>query len=67
VAIVLDTARRAKTVMRQNLVLSIGYNVVMVPLAIAGWVTPWLAAAAMSSSSLLVIANSLRLHRSVKS
>jgi Cu2+-exporting ATPase len=59
----LQTARRAKTVMRQNLALSIGYNLVMVPLAIAGWVTPWLAAAAMSSSSLIVMANSLRLHR----
>ena len=62
----LQTARRAKTVMRQNLALSIGYNVIMVPLAIAGWVTPWLAAAAMSSSSLLVMANSLRLHGSAK-
>ncbi len=67
VVIALRTARRAKSVMRQNLVLSIGYNVIMVPLAIAGWVTPWLAAAAMSSSSLLVMANSLRLHRSTES
>jgi Cu2+-exporting ATPase len=64
VAVALQTARRAKTVMRQNLVLSIGYNVIMVPLAITGCITPWLAAAAMSSSSLLVMANSLRLHRS---
>ncbi len=63
VALALQTARRARSVMRQNIALSIGYNVVMVPLAVAGWVTPWLAAAAMSSSSLLVIANSLRLHR----
>jgi P-type Cu2+ transporter len=38
----------------------------LVPLAIAGWVTPWLAAVAMSSPSLLMIANSLRLHRSAK-
>jgi P-type Cu2+ transporter len=66
IALALQTARRAKTVMRQNLALAIGYNVVMVPLAIAGWVTPWLAAVAMSSSSLLVMANSLRLHRSAK-
>ena len=66
VLIALRTARRAKSVMRQNLALSIGYNVVMVPLAVAGLVTPWLAAAAMSSSSLLVMVNSLRLHREAK-
>ena len=36
VATVLATARRARTVMRQNLALSIGYNVLMVPLAVAG-------------------------------
>jgi Cu2+-exporting ATPase len=66
VLIALRTARRARRVMRQNLALSIGYNAIMVPLAIAGWVTPWLAAAAMSSSSLLVMTNSLRLHRGAK-
>jgi len=63
VATVIETARRARSVMRQNLTLSIGYNVLMVPLAVAGCVTPWLAAAAMSSSSLLVTANSFRLRR----
>ena len=57
----LQVARRAKTLMYQNLALSIGYNIVMVPLAVAGFITPWLAAAAMSSSSLMVICNSLRL------
>ena len=62
VALALKTARRSRSVMRQNLALSIGYNVLMVPLAVCGWVTPWLAAAAMSGSSLLVMANSLRLH-----
>ena len=66
VAVALETARQAKTVMRQNLALSVGYNIIVVPLAVAGWVTPWLAAAAMSSSSLLVMANSLRLHRSAR-
>jgi Cu2+-exporting ATPase len=61
VALLVTTARRAQGVMRGNLALSIGYNALMVPLAIAGYVTPWLAAAAMSSSSLLVMANSFRL------
>ncbi len=61
VASVIETARRARGVMRQNLALSIGYNVLMVPLAVAGFVTPWLAAAAMSSSSLVVMLNSFRL------
>ncbi|MBS0558737.1 MAG: heavy metal translocating P-type ATPase metal-binding domain-containing protein [Proteobacteria bacterium] len=63
VAEALAMARRARRAMRQNLALAIGYNAVMVPLAVAGWVTPWLAAAAMSSSSLLVMGNSLRLYR----
>jgi P-type Cu2+ transporter len=61
VATALATARRADRLIRQNLILSIGYNVCVVPLAIAGFVTPWLAALAMSSSSLLVILNSFRL------
>jgi len=54
------TARRARGLMRGNIALSLIYNLLMVPLAVAGLVTPWLAAAAMSSSSLLVIGNSFR-------
>jgi Cu2+-exporting ATPase len=61
VALLVTTARRARAVMRGNLALSIGYNALMVPLAMAGYVTPWLAAAAMSGSSMVVMANSLRL------
>ena len=60
------TARRSQAAMRQNIALSLGYNVLMVPLAMAGHVTPWLAAAAMSSSSLLVMLNSLRMRRAVR-
>lgn len=63
VVMVIGLARRARAVMRQNIGLAIGYNVLVVPLAMAGLVTPWLAAAAMSLSSLLVMANSARLGR----
>ncbi len=61
VAIAVAAARRTRMVVRQNFALAIGYNALAVPLAIAGLVTPMLAAIAMSSSSLLVLANSLRL------
>ena len=63
VATAILTARRAGRVTRQNLALSIGYNVLALPLAMTGLMTPWLAAAAMSISSLLVVTNSLRLRR----
>ncbi|MBL8668117.1 MAG: HAD-IC family P-type ATPase, partial [Rhodospirillales bacterium] len=59
----LGTARRAKALVRQNLALSFGYNLLAVPLAVGGQVTPLLAAIFMSSSSLLVILNALRLRR----
>ena len=62
----LRLARRTERIMRENLALALIYNMLVVPVAIAGFVTPWLAAAAMSSSSLLVMGNSMRLHRGGK-
>ena len=54
-------ARRTLRVVRQNLAWAFVYNVVALPLAMFGFVTPWLAGIGMSGSSLLVVLNSLRL------
>ena len=56
-------ARRTLRVIRQNLVWAVAYNLLAIPAAAAGWVAPWMAAIGMSASSLLVVANSLRLAR----
>ena len=56
-------AKKALRVIHQNLWWSFAYNFVALPLAIAGYVTPWLAGIGMSASSLLVVLNSLRIQR----
>ncbi len=56
-------ARRAQRIARQNIAFSLIYNVIAVPAAVAGLATPLIAAAVMSSSSLIVILNALRAGR----
>ena len=61
VAATLHVSRRARRAMVQNLWLSVIYNFIAVPVAVAGLVTPLIAALAMSGSSVIVTLNALRL------
>jgi Cu2+-exporting ATPase len=58
-------ARRTRRIVRQNLAWAAAYNATCVPLAVVGLMPPWLAGLGMAASSLLVVANSARLARTV--
>ncbi len=63
----LRKARQCRRVIKQNLAWALGYNACGIPLAALGFIPPWAAAIGMSLSSLLVVANSLRLNRGKRS
>ncbi|CAJ1842843.1 putative copper-importing P-type ATPase A [Aeromonas jandaei] len=56
-------AMRTRKIIIENFTWSIGYNLLVLPLAACGWLPPYLAAAGMSLSSLIVVTNSMRLNR----
>ncbi|MEI6159434.1 MAG: copper-translocating P-type ATPase [Roseococcus sp.] len=58
-----ERARLAQRAARQNIALAFGYNIIAVPVAIAGFATPLIAALVMATSSLAVIGNALRVGR----
>jgi Cu2+-exporting ATPase len=63
-AVAFRTAGKTLRIIRENLAWAAAYNLVALPLAISGHVTPWMAGLGMSASSLMVVMNALRLARS---
>ncbi len=59
-----DNAQKVYQVVLQNIVLSLIYNAILIPVAMLGYINPLIASLSMSCSSLLVVLNSLRLKRS---
>ena len=54
-------ALQTKRIIRQNLAWALGYNMIVLPLAVMGLVAPYIAVVGMSASSIIVVTNSLRL------
>jgi Cu2+-exporting ATPase len=63
VVLAMDTARKSRIILRQNLSWAVLYNIVAIPFAASGLITPLIASIGMAASSLLVVLNSSRLLR----
>ena len=57
----IEVSHRTRRIIFQNYLWAFGYNAIVLPLAVAGYITPYMAVIGMSASSILVISNSLRL------
>lgn len=58
----LEVSKRVGRIVKQNFGIALVYNAIAIPMAMAGFITPLIAALAMSASSILVVANSMRIH-----
>ena len=61
IAELFDMAQQTRKKIKQNMVWAIGYNLLVLPLAVLGFLTPWMAVIGMSLSSIIVVTNSTRL------
>ncbi|MCH2056518.1 MAG: cadmium-translocating P-type ATPase [Thalassotalea sp.] len=61
IQVLLNVAKSTRRIIWQNYLWAFGYNAIVLPLAVAGFITPYIAVFGMSASSILVITNSLRL------
>jgi Cu2+-exporting ATPase len=61
ISLVFDIAKRCKRKIIQNMSWALGYNILVLPLAVTGMLSPWMAVVGMSLSSLIVVVNSIRL------
>tara|TARA_B100000085_G_C18173881_1_gene362649 strand:- start:169 stop:555 length:387 start_codon:yes stop_codon:yes gene_type:complete len=59
---IIQTAKNVSDLVKQNFSIAVVYNFIAIPIAVSGMVTPLFAAIAMSSSSLIVLANSFRIN-----
>ncbi len=62
IPLLLAITKRTQQIIRQNIIWAIAYNFIAVPFAVMGYLPPWMAALGMSISSLVVLANALRIY-----